>query len=165
MRKRMTWKLAIILLLALGYMNVKAQVSKDEVQLVQGIWGMQKRDIVIRYMNFSDSESVKFGPIYDAYMDEYKQLGADRINVIADYAQNYTHMTNEKADELTQKLLKNNAAIDKLQLKYYNKIKKDLSAMRAGQFMQLELYMQTMIRAELQSEIPLIGELEKSETQ
>lgn len=165
MRKRMTWKLAIILLLALGYMNVKAQVSKDEVQLVQGIWGMQKRDIVIRYMNFSDSESVKFGPIYDAYMDEYKKLGADRINVIADYAQNYTHMTNEKADELTQKLLKNNAAIDKLQLKYYNKIKKDLSAMRAGQFMQLELYMQTMIRAELQSEIPLIGELEKSETQ
>jgi hypothetical protein len=165
MRKKMTWKLAIILLLALGHMNVKAQVSKDEVQLVQGLWGMQKRDIVIRYMQFSDSESVKFGPIYDAYMDEYKKLGAERINIIAAYAQNYNSMTNEKADELTQSLLKNNAAIDKLQLKYYNKIKKDLSAMRAGQFMQLELYMQTAIRAELQSEIPLIGELEKSQKQ
>jgi hypothetical protein len=58
-------------------------------------------------------------------------------------------------------LLKNNAAIDKLQLKYYNLIKKEISAIRAAQFMQLELYMQTMIRAELQNSLPMIGELDK----
>ena len=155
-------KLSLILLIILGYQDIKAQ-TKDEVQVVQGIWGMQKRDIVMQYMHFSDSESVKFAPIYDAYSDEYKKLGAERIQIIGDYANSYNAMTNEKADNLIQRLLKNNEAIDKLQLKYYNKIKKELSAIRGGQFMQLELYMQTMIRAEIQSNIPLIGEVEKTE--
>ena len=95
------------------------------------------------------------------YVEEGKKLGEERIQIIASYADNYVGLTNEKADELTQRLLKNNAAIDKLQLKYYNLIKKEISAIRAAQFMQLELYMQTMIRAELQNSLPMIGELDK----
>ena len=165
MRNQITRKLALLVLMAIGTFHLKAQESKDEIQLVQSIWGMQKRDIVNKYMQFTDSEKTKFTPIYDAYSNEYKTLGAERIQIINDYANNYTSMTNEKADELIQKLLKNNAAIDKLQLKYYNKIKKEISAMRAAQFMQLELYIQTMVRAEIQSNIPMIGELEKTETQ
>jgi hypothetical protein len=162
MKTRFTIKLSLILLLTLGYQDLWAQ-TKDEIQIIQGIWGMQKQDIVMQYMNFSDSEQVKFLPIYDAYTDEYKQLGAERIKILGEYANSYTSMTNEKADNLTQRLLKNNAAIDKLQLKYYNKIKKEISAIRASQFMQLELYMQTMIRADIQSNIPMIGDLEKTE--
>jgi len=165
MRNRITRKLALVALMIFGCFNLNAQQSKDEVQLVQSIWGMQKRDIVNKYMQFTDSESAKFTPIYDAYSNEYRNLGAERIQILNDYANSYNAMTDQKADELIQKLLKNNAAIDKLQLKYYNRIKKEISATRAAQFMQLELYIQTMVRAEIQSNIPMIGELEKSENQ
>jgi len=166
MRKHITLTLAVILLFGLGILDTAyAQASKDEVQLVQSLWGMQKRDIVVKFMNFSDSESAKFFPLYDAYTEEYKKLGAERINLISDYSNNYSAMTDAKADELSQKFFKNNMDIDKLQQKYYGKIKKELSALRAAQFMQLEYYLQTMIRSELQSDIPIIGELEKSARQ
>lgn len=150
---------AFVIAILSGSLVTTAQESKDEIQLVQTMWGMQKRDIINQYMKFTDEESAKFSPIYEAYSNEYKSLGAERINMMADYAANYATLTNEKADQLVQSLLKNNAAIDKLQLKYYNKIKKEISALRAAQFMQVELYIQTMVRAELQSNIPMIGEL------
>lgn len=141
--------------------TVNAQVSKDEIQIVQSIWGMEKRAIVSEYMKFTEAEVTKFSPLYDAYTAEYKKLGEQRILIISEYAQNYATLTDEKADELTQRLLKNNTAIDKLQLKYYNKMKTAISAKRAAQFLQLEIYIQTMLRAELQNNIPFIGELDK----
>jgi hypothetical protein len=39
--------------------------------------------------------------------------------------------------------------------------KKDLGGLTAAKYVQLELYLQTMIRAELQNNIPFIGELDK----
>lgn len=142
--------------------NAHAQVPKDEIALVQSIWGMEKAAIVSQYMKFSEGELVKFGPLYEKYTDEYKKLGAERIQIISEYANSYTNMTNELADNLTKRYLKNNAAIDKLQLKYYEKMKKEISALRAAEFMQLEIYIQTMMRAELQSAMPMIGELDKN---
>ncbi len=141
--------------------NVNAQVSKDEIQLVQSIWGMEKRAIVSEYMKFTEAEVTKFTPLYDAYTAEHKKLGEERIQIIAEYAQNYATLTDAQADNLTQRLLKNNAAIDKLQLKYYNKMKTAISAKRAAQFLQLEMYIQTTLRAEMQNNIPFIGELDK----
>jgi hypothetical protein len=154
--------LFLLICLALATYNKSfAQMNKDEMQLVQSIWGMEKRAIITEYMKFTEAEIVKFAPIYDEYAKAYQDLGAARLQIINEYATNITTMTNEKADELMQKYLKNNAAIDKLQLAYYNKIKKEISALRAATWMQLEIYMQTMIRAELQSSLPMIGELDK----
>jgi hypothetical protein len=153
--------LSIALLIALGCITTLKAQTKDEVQVVQGIWGMEKRAIITEYMKFTEAELAKFAPTYDMYAQEYQKLGAERIAIIGEYSQNYTTLTNEKADELMQKILKNNKAIDALQLKYYNKFKKEISAIRAAQFLQLELYIQTMIRAELQNSLPMIGELDK----
>ncbi|MCU0442009.1 MAG: hypothetical protein MUE96_06400 [Bacteroidia bacterium] len=138
-----------------------AQMNKDEVQLVQSIWGMEKRAIITEYMKFTEAEITKFAPIYEEYAKAYKSLGEARLQIISEYANSFTTMTNEQADVLMQKYLKNNADIDKLQLLYYNKIKKEISALRAAAWMQLEIYLQTMIRAELQSALPMIGELDQ----
>lgn len=161
MKKQTNKLLSIIMLLIAGSQFASAQVAKDEVQLVQSIWGMEKRAIISEYMKFTEAELTKFLPIYEKYATEQKKLGEERIQLIAEYAQNYTNLTNELADNLTQRYLKNNAAIDKLQLKYYGQIKKEISAIRAAQFMQLEVYLQTMMRSELQNSLPMIGELDK----
>ncbi len=155
--------LCALTVVAFAFINsAKAQVPKDEIALFQTIWGMEKANIISQYMKFSEGEVAKFGPLYDKYTDEYRKLGAERIQIMSEYANNYTSMTNEKADELTKRYLKNNTAIDKLQLKYYNKMKKEVSALRAAEFMQLEIYLQTMMRAELQSMMPMIAELDKN---
>ena len=110
---------------------------------------------------FTREEETGFWPIFDELQVEQKKLAEVRLSVIADYVKNLNSLTNEKADEVATKLLENNEAVDKLQLKYYKKIKKSISSIRAAQFMQLELYLQTMARVETQNSIPFIGELHK----
>jgi hypothetical protein len=162
MKKSLLKFMAAAVIAVAGWANtVNAQAAQDEIALVQSIWGLEKRQIVFDYMKFTEAEAAKFTPIYDAFANEQKKLGAERIRLIQEYGANLSTMTNEKADMLVNGIYKNNAAIDKLQLKYYNQIKKELSAMRAAQFIQLEVYLQTMIRAEIQNDLPLIGELDK----
>lgn len=152
--------LSIISILGMG--KGMAQMQRDELQLVQAIWGVEKRNIIKDFMRFTAAEDSVFWPIYDAYQTESKKLGEERINTISDYTNNVSSLTNEKADEIAMKILKNNLEVDKLQSKYYAKMKKAVTAIRAAQFMQLDVYLQTRLRAELQSSLPMIGELDKT---
>jgi hypothetical protein len=155
-------KFLAVLFLATGtFISAKAQVTKDEIQLVQSIWGMEKRQIVTDFMALSPAEAEKFFVIYDKFSMEMKKLGEERLMIISEYGVNYSKMTNEKADELITRLMKNNTNVDKLITKYYAMFKKDLGGLTAAKYVQLELYLQTMMRAELQNNIPFIGELDK----
>lgn len=137
------------------------QSITDEIQFVQNLWGMEKKTIVKDYMQLSDVESAAFWNVYDAYSEEKKELLATRIGIIKEYSQNYLNLTNDKADGLSKRIFKNDIKLSKLQQKYYNKLKKATSPLTASQFMQLENYMQTLIRSQVQEDIPFIGELSK----
>ena len=138
-----------------------AQSQSDEIQLYQTIWGMEKKAIVKDYMHFTKEEETTFWPIFDELQIEQEKLGEVRLKTIAEYVKNIDSLTNEKADDMATKLLNNNADLAKLQVKYYKKIKKSISSIRAAQFMQLELYLQTMARVQAQNSVPFIGELQK----
>lgn len=138
-----------------------AQQADTEAELLQKYWGQGKKALIERYMQFSDAESAAFWPVYDAYMEKRQALGNDRIKIIGDYARNYANLTDDKAAQLTQTLLTNDLKLTKLEKKYYNKFKKVLSPLRASQFMQMERYLHTSIRNELQEAIPFIGELDR----
>ena len=45
--------------------------------------------------------------------------------------------------------------------KYYETAKKSVGALNASKFIQMEVYMQTAVRSELQEALPFIGELQK----
>lgn len=145
----------------MALLQISSFAQSDETQLIQSIWGLEKRAIVTEYMKFNETEATAFWPVYEDYQVEVKKLGAERMAIISDYANNLSNLSNEKADELVAELLKNNIAVDKLQAKYYKKMKSGITSVRAAQFIQLEQYLQTMIRAEIQNNLPLIGELDK----
>lgn len=141
--------------------NLFAQSStKDELAIVQSLYGKEKTDLVDLVMGLSDTEKRAFQPVYDAYEAERKELGREKIRIINDYAANYENLTEEKADELTKANLKNNLGFEKLYSKTYGKVKKILGAKKAAKFIQLETYLQTTIRFEIQDSIPFIDELD-----
>ena len=141
--------------------NLFAQSStKDELAIVQSLYGKEKTDLVDLVMGLSDTEKKAFQPVYDAYESERKALGREKIRIINDYAANYENLTEEKADELTKANLKNNMGFEKLYSKTYNKVKKILGARKASKFIQIETYLQTTIRFEIQDSIPFIDEIE-----
>jgi len=151
------------LLLMLPGLRLAAQNNEDEeLQLIRDQWGVDKKQLIMDYMKFSDAESKKFWPVYDAYMKELRSLVDTRIKVIKDYAANYQKLTNAKATELTNKVLDNDMAISRLLKTYYPKFSAALTPVRASQYMQVEYYLNTTIKSMIQDEIPFVGELDKS---
>ena len=151
------------LLLLLPGLRLAAQNNEDEqLQLIRDQWGVDKKQLIMDYMKFSDAESKKFWPIYDAYMKEQRMLMDSRIKMIKDYATNYSKLTNAKATELTNKVLDNDMAQSRLAKTYYAKFSTAITPLRASQYMQVEYYLNTTIKSMIQDEIPFVGELDKS---
>jgi hypothetical protein len=159
-------KLSLILVLAIASFSSYAQSSyKEDVELVQSIYGKSKSDLVRQYMNLSDTQATAFTKVYDNYETERKGLGQTKLQLINSYAESYATLTDEKADELAKGTLKNNQDYEKLYSKTYGQMKKAIGAINAAKFIQLEVYLQTVIRNEIQESIPFIGELDKTKVQ
>jgi hypothetical protein len=151
------------LMLLLPALKLSAQNNEDEeLQLIRDQWGVDKKQLIMDYMKFSDAESKKFWPVYDAFMKEQRTLVDARIKVIKDYAANYSKLTNAKATELTNKIIDNDMAISRLLKSYYPKFSTAITPLRASQYMQVEYYLGTQIKSMIQDEIPFVGDLDKS---
>jgi hypothetical protein len=111
-------------------------------------------------MQIPEQQATAFWSLYDAYETDRRELGTRRYELIAEFADNYKNLTDEKADKIALGLLDNTIKLDKLHETYYGKIKKATSAITAAKFMQLEIYLQSQIRSEIQETIPFIGEIE-----
>src|SRR4051794_32861804 len=145
------------------FFAASAQVTKDDVNLIQAMYGKDKRDLMQQYMNFKDSASATaFWKLYDSYEGQRKKLGQDFIAILQDYANNYETLDDKKADELVTRTLANNIAHEKLYADYYKKMKPVNGALKASQFFQLEAYLRSAIKTTVLDEIPFIGEIDRS---
>ncbi len=155
-------KILVLALAAVITSGVYAQSNKEDVDLIQAMYGKAKKELVIEYMKFSATEGTAFWPVYDAFESERKVLGRERIKIISEYADNYSKLDDVKAADLGKKAIDNNVALEKLNQKYFPKFSTAVGALKAAKYMQLELYMQTAVRAEVQDQIPFIDELDKT---
>ena len=139
----------------------QAQVSsKDEVALLQSLYGMNKKELIAGHMKITQAEADKFWPIYDEYEVGRKKIGTKRAEVIMEYASNYATLSNEKATELIKLSLANQSDFVKLQEKTFKKLSKAITPLRAAQFVQVEVYLENIVRQNLADQIPLIGEID-----
>lgn len=157
-------KILLTLILSLSA-GVWAQTSvADDVAIVQEIYGKSKSQVIDDFLQLPESQAAAFEEIYSKYEIERKELGKKKIQIIEDYAANYETLSDAKAEELTEANLKNNQDLDKLLSKTFGKVKKVIGGKNAAKFVQLEQYLQIIIRSEIQDNIPFIGELDKTKT-
>lgn len=141
---------------------LKAQTADPELDYIKKAYSKEKKAIVNEYMKLDEQGGTKFWPVYDAYEASREKLAVQRIGLLDEYDTNADKLTDELADKLAKALLANNVSLDKLNQKYYGKMKKAVGALSAAKFMQLEVYLQTTWRSVLQELVPLIGELDKT---
>jgi hypothetical protein len=151
----------ICLLLTL---SLCAQMTTDDVNLIQAMYGKDKRDVMMAYMKLPDTaaSTASFWKLYDSYEAERKGLGQQYLAIIQDYATHYTSLTNTTADQLVARMTANNMAYEKLYGKYYAKIKPVVGALKASQFLQLEGYFRSVIKVAIYDQVPFIGEIDRS---
>ena len=140
---------------------VTLQAQDDDIKEFQKEWGKDKKEVTRLVMGLSAADSLKFWPLYDAYEAERQKLGKDRILILDDYLTNYQALTNAKADDIINKIFKNEQALTQLQQQTYGKLKTALNPMVAAKFMHVERYIQTTIQSGLLEKLPVIGDLDK----
>lgn len=148
--------MAAIFISAAGF----SQSNKEELDLFQSLWGMEKKEIVAEFVQVTGLEKDAFWELYDAYEMERKALGKDRLALLNKYAQNYMTLDDDMTDEIMKEMIAMGAKTDKLAATYYGKMKKSAGVKAAAQFLQLESYINSSIRAAVLEGIPFIGELD-----
>jgi hypothetical protein len=139
-----------------------AQSNNEEIDLVQSLWGMEKKDIVSQFVKVDPASKDAFWKLYDEYEMERKALGKERIGLLNKYAENYMTLSDEMTNEIISEMVALGAKTDKLAATYYGKIKKAVAIKPAAQFFQIESYINSSLRAAILEEIPFIGELDNN---
>jgi len=134
-----------------------AQSNKEEVDLIQAAFGMDKKAAVAEFVTPSETQKDAFWKLYDEYETQRKDLGKLRIELLRQYADKYDTMTSEQADEWTRKAMDLQKKTDGLIATYYTKVKAISDGIVATQFYQIENYILTGIRAQILVNIPFIG--------
>ena len=137
-----------------------AQSNNDEVALFQSIYGMGKQELIADHMKFTEAESAIFWKIYDEYEVSRKEIGKKRVANIMEYADNYENLSGDKATQIVKASIEVNKSFTKLQEKTFKKVSKEISPVRAAQFYQIEVFLESMVRARIAGEIPLIESIE-----
>ncbi|HSF55575.1 MAG TPA: hypothetical protein VLA71_17600 [Algoriphagus sp.] len=151
--------LSVLILFAVGIGSSFAQTVDEEIKLVQEAFGKDKKSLIESYMALSPEKAAAFWPIYEEFEAERKAIGKERIMIINEYIEKFTHIGDAEADALATRSLKNDAALNKLYTSYYSKLKKATSAMDAAKFIQVEFYISNTIRNVIQQELPFIGDI------
>ncbi len=112
--------------------------------------------VIAEVMQFSDDESAKFWPIYREFEFEFAKIGDEKVALIKKYAENYDEMTDGVADQLAQGAFKLEQDRHNLKLKYYERIKKELSAKTAARFMQVMNQIIMLIDLQVASGLPVM---------
>lgn len=136
-----------------------SQSNKEDVDLIQSIYGKEKKSIVAEFIQLEGAQKDAFWKLYDQYETERKELGRERIQVLEKYANSYATLDDATTDQLMKQMIDLGLKNDKLQKTYYEKIKKAVGSKPAAQFLQLESYLLSVIRASIFESIPFIGEL------
>lgn len=132
--------------------------TTEEINIIQSLYGMQKRELLMSVMKLSPSDSVSFWPLYDQYEDKRKDLGKKRIEMIKNFVSKYPAISSEEIDDTIEDVADLQEDMSSLMMDYFKKIRKATSSMVAAKFYQTEMYLHTAIQADLQNKLPFIGE-------
>ena len=136
-----------------------AQSNKEDIDLIQSIYGKEKKTIVADFIKLEGAQKDAFWKLYDEYEGKRKTLGQKRVALLEKYAANYGSMDDATTSSLIKETVSLGAETDKLIASYHKKIEKAAGAKPAAQFYQLEVYLLSAIRTAIFENIPFIGEL------
>jgi len=131
-------------------------LTDTDIQLLRSDLQAGKNDIIAHTMQFTDTESAAFWPVYRDYARYQHALADERLQLIKDYAQNLDSMNDDKAKDMVQRMINIEDKTLNLREDYWPKFMKAIGAKRAARFYQVDNRLTLMVNIQLASEIPLV---------
>jgi hypothetical protein len=133
-----------------------AQDQSQYIELLRQDVNTQKTAMLTEAMDLDAAQFDRFWPIVREYDLKRAEIVDRRIATIKKYAANYETMTPDMADEVIEEFFKVRFDMLKLKKDYFGKVSKEFSAVEAARFLQIENFVDDMMRVQVMSEIPLI---------
>jgi len=148
-------------ILFFGAVNLFAQASQGDIQMVQKYFGAEKVALVKQYMALTPKQDSAFWPVYTKYEAERQALGAERIGLIDAYLKKIKDITEADATTMVDKGVALEIKFKNLQKRYFTEMAKKIGPVKAAQFYQFENYINNVINLNIQENIPFVGEMEQ----
>jgi hypothetical protein len=132
-------------------LNIRAYI-----ELLRSDVRSRATEVVAEIMRLQDDENEKFWPIYREYELEISKQGDRKFELIKKYSDNYQSITDEVADELVQGVFALEQERHNLRMRYYDRMKKVLSARTAARFLQVSNQILMLIDLQIASSLPAI---------
>lgn len=115
-----------------------------------------KKQLIAANLTLTDTEAIKFWPVYDQYSAELKKITDTKDALIKEYANQYGSLTDEQADSLIRRWIDSDIATFELRRKYLPVFRKVLGGKVTATFFQVEHRINAMIDLQITSQLPLI---------
>lgn len=159
-------KFPLVIVALLFLQSSFAQITKTaDYELIKDNFKLEKKALVAKALKLTPAEEAGFWPLYNAYEDERTKITQRSWDLLEQYANKYSSLTDEESEKMIGTSISVNQDILKLREKYLKSVSKKVSPRVAARFIQLEDYIFTSIRAELMGAIPFIDELDIDEKQ
>ena len=115
-----------------------------------------RKQIFAANMGLTDSEAEQFWPIYDRYTTELVTITETKYTLLQEYAQNFTTMTSEQAEDYIRGRAAVEESVMQLRLKYIPIFRKVVSGRVTALFFQIDWRLGLVVDLQLASQTPLI---------
>ena len=117
----------------------------------------EKKSIVTKYMELTDTEAKNFWPVYEDYQKDLQKINERLQAMLQSYAADYG--SKSLTDEIAKKLLDEWIALEQDEVKqrkaFAPKVLKALPAKKAARYLQIENEYRLLIRYDLAATVPL----------
>lgn len=137
--------------------NVAAQdYTTEEIELMQEVFGDEKRTIIEENVNLEGVDTDKFWKLYDQYEADRQEIGMAKMKLLKQYSTKQGNMTALQAQEMLNEAANLRSSEDKLIMNFTKRIEKISNPFVAVQFYQIEHYISDGIRFSLLNSIDFI---------
>jgi hypothetical protein len=140
--------------------NKTAQGDKpaSNLEIIHEKLKADKKLIVAKYMELTESEAKKFWPVYDDYQKDLQRSNERLLNLLESYAADYKNKS--LSDEKATKLLDDWIALERDEGKrrgaFAPKVLEALPPKKAARYLQIENEYRILLRYDLAATVPLV---------
>ena len=132
--------------------------SASDLAVIHEELKADKKLIVSKYMELTDSEAKKFWPVYEEYQKELQRSNERLRNLLESYAADYRNnsLTDEKAKTLLDEWIAFERDEGKRRGAFAPKVLQVLPPKKAARYLQIENEYRILLRYDLAAIVPLV---------
>ena len=117
-----------------------------------------KKLIVAKYMELTESEAGKFWPVYEEYQQDLQKSNERLLRLLESYAADYKNksLTDEKAKKLLDEWIAIEQDEGKRRSAFAPKVLQALPTKKAARYLQIENEYRILLRYDLAATVPLV---------